>query len=63
MEAVVARLVRLPSDAGSYEMVEEDFAFHGLRLHYVANDFVADCDAAQRIGAERVHLVNRDQSL
>jgi DNA-binding GntR family transcriptional regulator len=28
MEAVVARLERLPSDAGSYEMVEEDFAFH-----------------------------------
>jgi DNA-binding GntR family transcriptional regulator len=28
MEAVVARLERLPPDAGSYEMVEEDFAFH-----------------------------------
>lgn len=28
MEAVVARLERLPKDAGSYEMVEEDFAFH-----------------------------------
>ncbi len=28
MEAVVARLERLPEDVGSYEMVEEDFAFH-----------------------------------
>lgn len=28
MEAVVARLQRLPADVGSYEMVEEDFAFH-----------------------------------
>lgn len=28
MEAVVARLERLPVDVGSYEMVEEDFAFH-----------------------------------
>lgn len=28
MEAVVARLERLPTDVGSYEMVEEDFAFH-----------------------------------
>jgi len=28
MEAVVSRLERLPPDVGSYEMVEEDFAFH-----------------------------------
>jgi len=28
MEAVVARLERLPVNVGSYEMVEEDFAFH-----------------------------------
>ncbi len=28
MEAVVARLERLPVDASSYVMVEEDFAFH-----------------------------------
>lgn len=28
MEAVVTRLERLHPDAGSYEMVEEDFAFH-----------------------------------
>ena len=46
MEAVVARLERLPSDAGSYVMVEEDFAFHramvaGVVLSHWLLDFVS----------------------